>query len=474
MKVFNLNNDDLKLTSDKAVGIKMPSKTAQLTWSAVFDSNKNTLTAACQEGLLLKHDLSDQKTTVTSPGIFDHNTIRQVVQDKDGNYWYGTQSGAIIKEVNGNYFPIEKYDYSFVGRLMIDNQDKLWICTGGSGLRVIDTKTNKEVAAYMQQQNGNSISSNHIKDIIQFNDSIYIIALDRNLDILNTRTNKFHYINYDEGLPNNTVYSLVKDKHDNVWMSTNIGLVKYNFPRHEFHAYTRKDGLVTVNNNDDILYTGTMLNDSLLLFGGEKGNYIIFNPDSIGNRQQPHDATITDIRIFNRFVPVDSVLNEGGLHLNYDNNTITINFTALTYGIANTLDYYYRLKGSSDIWVRADKAYSASYASLAPGDYIFEVKCLNEEGIQSPHITTLHINIAKPYWQTWWFIGLMLIIAFIPLYIIYRLRINRIKAVQRIREKVARDLHDDVGSTLTSINILSEMSRNKIDDNANEVKIVSQ
>jgi len=133
------------------------------------------------------------------------------------------------------------------------------------------------------------------------------------------------------------------------------------------------------------------------------------------------------------------------------------------YAGDSRLNYYYRLKGASDQWVRADRPYFASYASLSPGTYVFEVKCINADGIPSVHTTSLNINIAKPYWQTWWFIALIIVVAFIPVYIIYSLRLKRFEAVQKIREKVARDLHDDVGSTLTSINILSEFSKSKVD-----------
>ncbi len=471
MKAFNFNIGDLKLVPDKQFAdYQTFAAKARFTWSVVYDKNTNALVAGCQEGNLIRYNLQNHKARITSPGIFGASTIRQVIRDQNGCFWYGTQSGRIIKETDGKYQTVKNYNYSFISKLFLDNQSRLWVCTGGSGLRVIDTKTNEEIAYYNHQDNNNSISSDLVQDIVQLNDSIYLVALDRNLDELNIRTNKFHHIDYDKGLPNNTLYAMVKDKHNNVWMSTNTGITKYSYAKRKFHNYSQKDGLVTITNNEDILYAGALLNNDLLIFGGEKGNYIIFNPDSIGNRQQPHDATITDIRLLNKLIPVDSVLEKGGLHLKYDNNTITINFTALTYGTGNTLDYYYRLKGASDIWVRAEKPYNPSYASLAPGNYIFQVKCLNEDGVQSAHITSLNINISKPYWQTWWFISLMVIVAFIPLYIIYKLRINRIRAVQRIREKVARDLHDDVGSTLTSINILSEMSRNKIETNTPEVK----
>lgn len=439
-------------------------------WDILNDTLRKRIVVACQTGGLITYDINKKTAVFSRPEIFGGSTVRQLAEDKYGNYWYGTQSGKIVKEVNGVFTLIDDYNYAFISKLMIDDKQRLWVCTAGTGLKVIDTKTNKTIASYNNGQNKNSsIASNEVGTVLQLNDSIFIIVLVRNFDILNIKTNTFTHITTNEGLPNNTIYTLVKDKHSNVWMSTNDGIIKYNYYKNEFHSYNKKDGLVSVANNDDLLYSSCVLNNNYLMFAGAKSSYIIFNPDSVGNRKIPKDVSIADLRLFNTFLPVDSVMQSGSLNLDHNQNTITINFTVLSYG-ANTLSYYYRLRGASDQWIHAVKPYAASYASLAPGDYTFEVKCMNENGIESKHITSLKINIQKAYWQTWWFIGLIVIAAFIPVYIIYKLRLRRFEEVQKIREKVARDLHDDVGSTLTSINILSEISKDKVSKDNSEVK----
>ena len=468
-------DNNLKISDDSsynspAKSINQQTNSTGLIWSIIHDTLRKQIVVGCQGGEIIKYD-EQQKTSVKlKPGIFGNSTVRQAVEDKYGNYWYGTQSGKIIKEVNGTYTLIADYNYAFISKLMIDDKQRLWVCTTGTGLKVIDTKTNKTITSYNTgQDKKSSIASNEVGTILQLNDSIFIVVLVRNFDILNIKTNTFTHITTNEGLPNNTIYTLVKDKHNNIWMSTNDGIIKYNYYKNEFHSYNKKDGLVSVANNDDLLYSSCLLNDNYLMFAGAKSRYIIFNPDSVGNRKIPKDVSITDIRLFNTFLPVDSIVQSGGLNLDHTQNTITINFTVLSYG-ANTLSYYYRLLGASDQWIHAIKPYAASYASLAPGDYTFEVKCINENGIESKHIASLKINIQKAYWQTWWFIGLIIIAAFIPVYIIYKLRLKRVEEVQKIREKVARDLHDDVGSTLTSINILSEISKDKVSKDNSEVK----
>jgi signal transduction histidine kinase len=113
-------------------------------------------------------------------------------------------------------------------------------------------------------------------------------------------------------------------------------------------------------------------------------------------------------------------------------------------------------------WNRAEQDLAANYTTLAPGEYTFNVKCINMQGIESNNITSLRIDISPHFYQTRWFMILIFFSVFGFTYLIYRLRLNRLLAVERIRNKVARDLHDDVGSTLSTINILSSMAKTKL------------
>ncbi len=103
---------------------------------------------------------------------------------------------------------------------------------------------------------------------------------------------------------------------------------------------------------------------------------------------------------------------------------------------------------------------------LPPGKYTFKVYCENIEGLRSGKITELPIYIKPQFWRTWWFRSLVLFIAALLMYEVHKLRVNRLLAVEALRNRVARDLHDDMGSTLSTINILSSMAKTKINDSA--------
>jgi hypothetical protein len=176
----------------------------------------------------------------------------------------------------------------------------------------------------------------------------------------------------------------------------------------------------------------------------------------------PKNVTLTDLQLFNRYLPLDSI-GDKPLQLQHDQNFVTISFASLCYGHSDKLKYFYKLKGASNNWIKAERSQSATFASLSPGKYTFMVKAQNADGVYSPGITTLPIIIKPAFYQTWWFIALIVFVSILPVYMIYKLRLKRLLAVHGLREKVARDLHDDMGSTLTSINILSEVAMKRLE-----------
>ena len=123
------------------------------------------------------------------------------------------------------------------------------------------------------------------------------------------------------------------------------------------------------------------------------------------------------------------------------------------------------MEGLHEDWVRADRL-SVPFTALAPGHYTFKVKAESLDGLESKNISSLNIFIKPPFWRTKWFIAILLLIVALVAYSMHRLRLNRFFAVEKIRNRVARDLHDDMGSTLSTINILSSMAKAKLNSDA--------
>jgi signal transduction histidine kinase len=124
------------------------------------------------------------------------------------------------------------------------------------------------------------------------------------------------------------------------------------------------------------------------------------------------------------------------------------------------------MDGINADWIRTDRGLLANYNQLPPGNYTFRVMCENADGIKSKNITSLRIYIKPPFYKTWWFLSLVGVAIAGLIYFIHRLRVHRLLAMEKVRTRIARDLHDDMGSTLSTINILSEMAKMKVAQDA--------
>ena len=161
----------------------------------------------------------------------------------------------------------------------------------------------------------------------------------------------------------------------------------------------------------------------------------------------------------------DSIKNVSTLHnieLAYSKNHALFEFTTPLYVNEKEILYSYRLNGSGDTaWSRPSNSHSVQYANLAPGHYRFEVRMLGWNGNYGP-VTSFLFTVNPPYWKSWWFYLLIALLFAVLLYCIYRYRINQLLRLQKVRNSIATDLHDDIGSTLTNISILSELSKKNI------------
>ena len=152
------------------------------------------------------------------------------------------------------------------------------------------------------------------------------------------------------------------------------------------------------------------------------------------------------------------------IHLKPVQNAARFEFGAMGYINEKQILYSYRLKGGNDTsWSKPENIHEATYASLSPGEYMFEVKTIGWNG-KDGEPAAFSFNIGTPFWEQWWFIALIVVGIMMLLYAFYRYRINQLLRLQTVRNNIATDLHDDIGSSLTNISILSELSSKSIAD----------
>ena len=152
----------------------------------------------------------------------------------------------------------------------------------------------------------------------------------------------------------------------------------------------------------------------------------------------------------------ESAIN--GLELGSEENQVRVQFIGLGAALGEKLGYEYRLGDSSAWQPTAERI--VNFANLAPGNYRFQVRAVSADKLYSEP-AVISFDVAAPVWQRWWFILLVSIAAATLVYVFYQTRLQRLLELERVRTRIATDLHDDIGANLTRISILSEVAKQK-------------
>lgn len=444
----------------------------RLQWCIFEDTLHKKLWIGCQDGWMIIHDLPTQKSVCyLLPGI-DNKTIRQITADRKGNIWLGTQYGHLLKwsptaGFGTNFlkgFELVQNIGTIIYKIVPDTRNNIWVCSHNKGLYKFDVLTGKQVKHYEANAGvGKSLYSNVAKDIVKYSDSIWFVSTGV-LNKLNVNTDSIHVIGTDQGLPSVSADCMELDHDGYVWIGLMNGLGRYHPKRKSFTLFTQRDGVI----NGDFNTNASLVKRNGDLLFGNSHDILIFNPRNLYVRATPLEVNITDFKLFNTYLPPDSIMNLDKVRLKHNQNSITIEFATLSYLQRDKTTYFYMLEGLDKNWIRADLGLYANYSLLPPGSYTFKVMCRNADGVDSPTITTLNIQVEPPFYLSWWFISLLVLILAGVIYMVHRFRVNRLLEMERVRTRIARDLHDDMGSTLSTINILSEMARMKVNKDANK------
>lgn len=391
-----------------------------------------------------------------------------------------------------------KTEYPPITTLFKDSLGYLWLGTSGMGL-VRFNPNEKAITIYQRNENAPiTLTNNFILTIHPdpSDPSILWLGTDGGgLNRFDTKTETVtHYFTTTEGLPNNVIYGILSDKRGRLWMSSNAGLFLFDpVAMKVLNHYDVNDGL---QSNEFNRYQFWKDKTGKLYFGGING-WNSFYPEEITPRTYQPPIVLTDLRIFNVSVvypriamPLTTSLTKTDrIVLQPDQNMITIEFASLDYAAPKKIQYKYFLEGFDDHWIDASPssgeffaakspveiARTATYTNLDPGEYIFRVKGTNSDGVWNDSERTLTIVVLPPFWKTTWFRVISLVAVFLVIGGTVRaIEMRKIKertrrleqetAIERERLRISKDMHDDIGSRLTQIELLSNLTRRNMDD----------
>lgn len=275
-----------------------------------------------------------------------------------------------------------------------------------------------------------------------------------------------------DGLSNDFIYSVIPADGNTFWVSTNKGINRLaladdtSITVRAVEQYTIQHGLQSNEFNTGAYYR----EDTMIFFGGVTGiNW--FDHRRFDQRSFAPHSYVTDLLINEKPLENDSAVNFlKNVRLNYKENNLLIRFATLEFTSPQVNEYLYRLTGYDKTWIKANNTPEARYSKLPPGDYHFEIISSNSEGVWSAPDTLLSLTITPPFWLTWWFRLLAVIAVLAVVYLISRYYVNRkIEKQRRVLERelavnnerlrISRDMHDELGTGLSKIALLTEVGK---------------
>ena len=397
-------------------------------------------------------------------------TIWCMLADSTGRAWAGTRNGGLcLIDKNKGLLACLDTASADAQRLPDNNiralarVDDHTICIGTDkkGIRFLDTRS--RVVSREDPLPASPDGPFILKCLYYHAPWLYIGTQGKGFCIYNRQTGASIWVTEKDGLPNNTIYGIQEDSYGRLWMSTNKGLCMYapgpdpvRDTGRSFSIFTREDGLQSNEFNTGAWHKAS---DGRLFFGGISGLTLFYPQKLVLTGSQPRVA-ITGIMVNNSPLPGDTAIPyKRRIDLSYGRNSLSFNFAALDFLTNNKIGYAYRLAPYESKWIPSGNRGYTAYTNLAPGSYVFQVKANSSFSRDPERITSLIIVIHPPFWKTAWFIVCCVLLVVLLLAGLYQYRINQLLRVQHIRNRIATDLHDDIGSTLTNISLLSELTR---------------
>jgi ligand-binding sensor domain-containing protein/signal transduction histidine kinase len=439
--------------------------------------------------------------------------IWSVLESADGHLWIGTWGGGLLERTNNRFVPmLGLEDTEPITALFLDRDGVLWAGSGTGLLRL----SGGTVTRYASQ-GGNRISDVraiaqdpagtiwfgmlgnglgclnhgvlkvfHRRDGLD-NEFVQTLHVDRDGalwlgtfggGLVRMKQGRFVTIGISQGLPSNVILAIEDDGQGHFWMSSYNGLIRVSQAEldqcaeskiRKLHClvYGRSEGLPTLECSGGFQPVTGRTPDGRMWFPTRKG-LVGVSPRAVQPDSLPPTVILEEALVNQHAAAMPT--NASPLIVAPGQGRLEFHYTGIWFKAPQRIQFRYWLEGMDPDWVAAGNSRSAYYAYLPPGRYTFHVNASNGDGVWDPKGASLALLVLPQFWQTWWFRGLSGVMALMAVAYVVRLilrrrlrrkmeQLERRHALERERTRIARDIHDELGSSLTNITLLSQAAR---------------
>jgi ligand-binding sensor domain-containing protein len=386
--------------------------------------------------------------------------IYHFMKGENGLIWLATHRGLASFEPGKNRFKRYQEGRFFAGKdklnFLVQSKTPgyFWVA-GKNALYKIHTKV-----GIVKRLNTHSIPSLPADDYTSLceapDGSIWLGSKKSGIVIVSPDYTTVTTLNKKDGLSNNEVYSIVLTDSHTVWISTFNGLCRYNLQTGTFSNYYKENGLP---DNEFGQPTFHLTRDQKLFLGGLNG-MTAFYPNEVRPLTEPFKVFFRSVLKWNSFsqsfLEIFPEGEERTIPMYPSDHLLTFELGVGDYSSGAGAVYYYRVKGLYNDWTELKDQNILRLEGLPVGLVNVEVIAFNSHGLRSSNILTFQIHTIQVFYKTWWFFMLLFSFVLLVIYTYFRWRINEIKKKQKLRTEIASNLHDEVGSLLTSISIYAD------------------
>lgn len=406
---------------------------------SLFAEN-NKLYVGLFRGKLFEFDTNSRKY-IKSYNI--GSAIYAIKRDLKGLFTIGTYASHGLQQFkDGEFIPNDlplsngkTFNIAQITCFDCDKNGGIYIGTRSNGLYYY---YKRKVIEFNSLVANNKLSGNKISAIyIDKNQNVWVGTADGGLNVIFYKFNLIKTYTVKNGLKDNKVCSITQDHKGRIWVVTRRGISEVDIHLGVKKTLDYTNGIdIQEFSQNSILVTS----DNTIYVGGNNG-FISFNPDKIKLNKFIPPIVINSVAVNNIPLKVD-IENNQSLNLKYNENNITISYSALSYMNSSRNKYAYMLDGVDKNWNQVNDIRTVNYANLRPGIYTFKVKGSNNDDVWNNAGTSMIINISPPFWWTWWAILFyMTLLVFIVYFIVRYYRIKHDLGHQLVLKEKQEELH---------------------------------